>query len=147
MDMFKRRLYALHRNWNRETIFFFRLWSHLVAMFSKMYFDMLHQRLCLISDCRARTLTGVSDLTCRHVNTCVDVDVEDDVRIPPSCLKKKKLYLFLIITQRSSRVSQTCPCPPGTDHDSPPPQASTCSNRKKKNTYTRAHTHTPPSLS
>lgn len=90
-------------------------------MFSKMYFDMLHQRLCLISDCRARTLTGVSDLTCRHVNTCVDVDVEDDVRIPPSSLKKKKLYLFLIIRQRSSRVSQTCPCPPGTDHDSPPP--------------------------
>lgn len=74
-------------SWNDDLIFGLR--SQLVAMFCKVYFDMLHQRSFLNSNCPGRTLTGVSDLNCGHVNPCVDVDVEDDARIPPISLKKK----------------------------------------------------------
>lgn len=96
----------------------------------QMHFDMLHQRSCLISDCPGRTLTGVENLTCGQVNPCMDVDVEDDARIPHSYLKNI-LFIFPIIRPRLSRVSQTCACASGSRSANNPP---------------RTRTHTPPSL-
>lgn len=90
----KARLYDLHRNCNRETTIFSSDYDPSSSPCFAKCIDMLHKRPCLISDCPGRTLTGVSDLTSGHVNPCVDVDVEDDVRIPPSCFKKKMLFIF-----------------------------------------------------